>query len=175
MDTSLVTPTHSFTLPAFVLVFSLPFPYPRVCEIGVVVAVVCLIRSVLLIGGYYTYSNLFCLVSCVLSSPCLPRRGAPSLDSSKLTTTPLTSTRDFAPSYFVLFVSLWFVRVIIRAFDSALFFHSLIDRISPSVALHPHHTYFGLVWSATSTSSPFLPRTLCTLYNDMNFLTPKAS
>ena len=141
MDTSLVTPTHSFTLPAFVLVFSLPFPYPRVCEIGVVVAVVCLIRSVLLIGGYYTYSNLFCLVSRVLFHPVCHAVCAPSLGSSKSPRRhPLTSTRDFAPSYFVF---LWFVCVIIRAFlfDSALFFHSLIDRISPSVALHPHHTY----------------------------------
>lgn len=88
MDTSLVTPTHSFTLPAFVLVFSLPFPYPRVCEIGVVVAVVCLVRSVLLIGGYYTYSNLFCLVSGPLFHPVCHAVCAPSLDSSKLTTTP---------------------------------------------------------------------------------------
>jgi len=53
---------HSFTLPVS---WCSPCPShcPRVCEIGVVVAVVCLIRSVLLIGGYYTYSNLFCLVS----------------------------------------------------------------------------------------------------------------
>ena len=151
----------------------LAFPYPRVCEIGVIVVVVCLVRSVLLIGGYYTYSNLFCLVSCPLFHPVCHAVCAPSLDSTKFTTTP--SHLDTRLCHFLFcFFPLWFVRVIIRAFDSALFFHSLIDRISPSVALHPHHTYFGLVWSATSTSSPFLPRTLCTLYNDMNFLTPKA-
>jgi len=163
MDTSLVTPTHSFTLPAFVLVFSLPFPYPRVCEIGVVVAVVCLIRSVLLIGGYYTYSNLFCLVSRVLFHPVCHAVCAPSVDSSKPTTTPSHLDTRLCSFLFCFYL--------VRTRNHSRFsfrFRPLLSFIDRSYfpICRPTSTspVLGLVWSATSTSSPFLPRTyvLCT-------------
>jgi len=111
MDASLVEPMHSFTLPAFVLVFpSCPSHYPRVCEIGVVVVVVvCFIRSVSLIGGYYTYSNLFFVWFLLLffftpsATPCVC---APSLDSSTLAHDDTASPRpsEFAASSSFAFV-----------------------------------------------------------------------
>ena len=160
MDASLVTPTHSFTLPAFVLVFSLPFLYPRVCEIGVVVAVVCLIRSVLLIGGYYTYSNLFCLVSRVLFHPVCHAVCVRSFKAHDDTLSPRHAT---------LLLPLLFSLVRTRNHSRFSFrFRPLLSFIDRSYfpICRPTSTshVLGLVWSATSTSSPFLPRTyvLCT-------------
>ena len=111
----------------------------------------CLIRSVLSIGGYYTYSNLFLFGFPRSFSPCLPRRVCAKLGffNAHDNTLPDHATLLLP----LLFCFLWFVRIIILAFCP--FFLSLIDRISPSVALTPTSHVLGLVWSATSTRSPF--------------------
>lgn len=92
------------------------------------------------------FSSFFLTLSATL---CVP-----SLDSSTLTTTPshLDHGRDFAPCSFVLFL---LVRTHNHSRFLPPFFLSLIDRIAPSVAPTPTSHVLGLVWSATSTRSPF--------------------
>ena len=161
MDASLVEPMHSFTLPAFVLVFpSCPSHYPRVCEIGVVVAVVvvCFIRSVSLIGGYYTYSNLFfvwfLLLFCLFFSPRrLPHRVCarracwiPSTtlahDDTAHRLTPTMRLCRFLPLLLPSLVR-WFVRIIILAFRRPILSFSL--SFPPSVA--PFTPHLTRTWS----------------------------
>jgi len=103
MSTKWTLPLSNPCIPS--QVFPSPSHYPRVCEIGVVLVVfVCLIRSVLLIGGYYTYSNLFLFGFPRSSSPCVPQVCAAwNFQRLRRHDTPLTSTLRLC-SFLVSFV-----------------------------------------------------------------------